>query len=199
MFYADPLGCDFEIHYYNVMAHGAGEMRQSISVFIGGREVYSWSETTAKYGKIFVSGNWVELVKELDRYELHLRSEEPYAFNHSLLELCKREAKKNREFFEKYTKLCVEIAKKDGERKEYEHSVVFVVEQEAEGEKIKIEYRKSAYSGNEIYLNVGGEKVLIYCWGREDDPHGLLNEKGKITANGEKWKSAWWTFLKNRN
>ncbi len=199
MFYADPLGCDFEIHYHNVMAHGVGEMRQSISVFLGGRDIYSQSETTANYGKNYIPGNWEELVEELDKYELHLRSEEPYVLSHSLIELCRREAARNRVFFEKYTKLCVEIAKEDGERKEYEHSVDFVVEREVKGGKIKIEFQESAHSGNEIYLNVGGEKIFVYRWGREDDPHGMLNEKGKITANGAKWKDIWWTFLKSRH
>ena len=111
--YMDSFGCDFQVYYYNTFSRGVGEMRESVSVFLGGREVYCYYEHEPSWEK-FVDGKWKELVSGLYSYHLHARLEENYCINGTLLELCKSESRRNRKKLSKYCGLCVIVSKKHG-------------------------------------------------------------------------------------
>lgn len=199
VFYADPLGCDFEIHYSGAMAVESDKSRQMVRAYLGGREVYAWSESLSlsQYDEIYAPGCWEELLSKLEKCELDSTLGEPMAITHSLVESCKREAMRNRKFFDKHVEQCVKIAKDSRpvmrDRGQSYHVVKVV------GEKlVEIDFSEDIFSGNEVFLEVDGKKIFVYRWGREDDVQGSLNEKGKIFDDGAWWRDIWWKFLNSR-
>ncbi|MBR0480192.1 hypothetical protein IJJ49_02965 [Candidatus Saccharibacteria bacterium] len=85
-----------------------------------------------------VKGHWKKLVTELWRYELATYLGESYNVNGTLLELCRKESAKNRENLNKYCRLCVTFAKRNGTRTESEISRRYRFKDQVDGHNLEV-------------------------------------------------------------
>ena len=135
--YIDPLGCDLQLHYSDVIFLGIGEMRESLRVFLGGREVYSFDAYDSS--EHFVGGYWKDLVPELSNYEVSAVLEEVYRINNTLIELVKEESARYNQKLHKYRDICLSLAKKQGKiSRKNERKISYELEKEFNGHTVLI-------------------------------------------------------------
>ena len=181
--YMDSFGCDLQIFYADILFLGVGERRKSVIVFLGGREVYSFHEDYPD-SELFVKGHWTRLVGELSRYEYDLRVGRGYVINGTLLELCRREAIRNREFFNKYRDMCSFLAKKQGICKKVLDAVLrYEIEKTIDEHRVEIYFTETLHrarmdSEDEIELLFDGKRVFVFH-SNSSDVGGLFDEKGE--------------------
>ena len=177
--YIDPFGCDLQIFYSDVLHLGIGERRKSVDVYLGGGEVYSFSEDHTDL-ECFVNGHWMRLVEELSHYELDLHVGEVYAINNTTLELCRRESAKNREILNRYREKCLLLTKNHGAFKKNSDKISYYnFDRTINGHRIEIEFCKRSLScGDEIELFFDKKNVFTFHF-NSSDTGGIFDDKGK--------------------
>lgn len=152
-----------------MLYRGIGKMRESLHVYLGGREVYSFNENNPDW-EYFVGGYWQEVILELQKYEIAVWAGETYNVNGTLLRLCTMEAKRNREILNKYFELCVRLVEKrgnvrinSGKKCIYEckvfsdrHTIELLLEKRVPDARVDYE--------DKIKLYFDGEVVFCFYW-----------------------------------
>ena len=135
--YIDPLGCDLQLHYSDVIFLGIGEMRESLRVFLGGREVYSFDEYDSS--EHFVGGYWKDLIPELFNFEVSATLEEVYRINNTLIQLVKEESARYSQKLHKYRDICLSLVKNQGKiSRKNEGKTSYELEKEFNGHTVLI-------------------------------------------------------------
>ena len=151
--YEDPFGCSLYILYKEVDWKRMMASRNSIQVYLGGREVYFLDEYTGD--EYYESGNWERLIDFLLG---------PHAYNRSLIGACKNEADKNEALLLKYLLGCGALARAEGAfyRTSYGTSrYVFAAVSKTHELKILLNHG----SLNHLFIWYDGTGVFSYRWG----------------------------------
>ncbi|MBQ3432906.1 hypothetical protein IJG22_01245 [Candidatus Saccharibacteria bacterium] len=182
--YVDSFGCDLQIYRSDILYRGIGEMRESMYVYFGGREVYYFNEDNPDW-EFIVKGYWEKLVVELWRYEIAVYLEETYNVNGTLLELSRRESAMNREKFNKYCGLCVSFVKRNGIKTESEASRYYKFIDQIDGYKIEVYLREMTPREKKDYcdcIELYFDKKIVFRFNYNcSNIGGIFDEKGKYT------------------
>lgn len=182
--YMDSFECDLQIYRSDTLYRGLGEMRESMSVYFGGREVYYFDEYNPDW-EFIVKGYWEKLVAELWRHELAVYLEEPHNIGGTLIELCRRESARNREKFNKYCGLCIPFVRRNGIKTESKASCRYKYTDQVDGHNFEINLREMTPKEKNIYndcieLLFDKKRVFVYRYNCSN-VGGIFDEKGKYT------------------
>lgn len=170
--YIDSFGCDFMIYYNNLRS--SVKKQDGLDVYLGGRRVYHYTEYLDREREYFINGHWVQLADELGLYEFCQRYDEtPYSLNHTLAELCRIEAKSNRDFLKKYQTICVAVAKAKGFLTKYGFRYETIL---SDGNKIELYLRDDVENDKHVELFYNRKSVFTYYW--DGTPGGIFDDKG---------------------
>lgn len=171
--YLDPCDCDFRIYYCRLpdLINDNGEKYEIVQAYIGGRCVYyydAWASNEKE--EYFVKGNWYDLTFALRDYYGCKSSEKFIWKEHTLIQLCKKEAERNRTMLKKYFDICHDILLKNGLNKSTKDDRALYKYRELVGGKVvEIESAeslcKSEHDHNRIDMLFEGKKVFWYRWG----------------------------------
>ena len=122
--YVDLFGCDLRIYYHK--NERIKPPLEELRVWFGGMEVCRYSGSTNAIPEKCIDGIWMDLVIASYYYYTRNPSDDFLGENNTLIEMCRAEARKNRETIKKVTDCCLSILhNKDCERKEYKDSLLY--------------------------------------------------------------------------
>ena len=197
--YVDPFGCDLQIYYYNRFYRGIGEMKESMCIYLGGREVFYYDEYHPDWEN-YVDGHWKDMVQELSYYNFCITMEETYNVNNTIVELCKMESKRNRDFLCKYRDMCSSLAKRDGGPAiTDEGDFSYKMEKSVNGVLLEIYLKERAPRRrrdfeDKVDVYYGKQNVFIFHWNCSS-VGGIFDDKGKY-VRGE-WEQVVEDLLEN--
>lgn len=177
--YLDSFGCDLQVYRIYTLSYETDAMEESIEVYSGGRKVYSFNDKRPDKEYI-VNGHWERLISELWHHELARHLGESYTANGTLLELCRKEAMRNRKIMNKYREFCVLLAKEKGKIPEGARHYKF--EEEVDGHTMKVYMSESvpkenaSFEGN-VELTFDKKNVFSFYFD-SSDIGGLYDDKG---------------------
>ena len=175
--YIDPFGCDLQIHHFGRMMLGKKELKGGVVVFLGNRLVFDYDEKSNEIN-LMQEGYWRELIREIDfcRY-----FEEYGEENHTLVELCRKEAKQNCKILDECFKQCLAVVKKKGiKKKPGLYDFKFLADEGV----VEIRLHENLKSHSNIFLYYNEELVFSFDWG--GSLGSIFDDKGVYKFG--KWK-----------
>ena len=181
----DPFGCDLQIYGSNVTNGGVCKRKEKISVFLGGRNVYAFYEDRPER---IIHGFWEKLLEGLWRYELAVCFDEPCCIDNALVEMCKSESLKNRNFFKDISEKGSAVAMRYGELEAVsEKTFQYKLETKVDGHELAVVLSLANGSPEALTVYYEREKKFIFHYNRMDISN-LFRDKGYYLA-GE-WEEA---------